>query len=118
VQKGAQKRPPQRLLAMTIILVSLRVCLQSHVTLLRFQRQPPSTSAVFATAPSTPLHNYMRVSEKALEEKERAFCSRESLATPSTPIADVVTLLRLLQRQPPSTSVRSVFEQCGLFYYS
>ena len=66
---------------MTTILVSLRVCLRSHVTLLHFQRQPPSINAVFAMALLTLLHNYMCVDYEAPEEKGRAFCSRDSLST-------------------------------------
>ena len=89
MQKGVQERPPRQLLAMTTILVSLRVCLRSRVILLHFQRQPPSTSAVFAMALSTQLHNYMCVDKEVPEEKGRAFCSRESLATPSTPSAQM-----------------------------
>ena len=71
-------QPLRRLLAMTTTLGRLRVCLRSRAILLRFQRQPLSTSAVCAMALSTLLRSYMCVDYEAPEEKGRAFCSRES----------------------------------------
>jgi hypothetical protein len=63
-------QPLRLLLAMTTVLVSLRVCLRSHAALLLFQRDPPSTSAVFTTVPST-LHNYVCADAKVQADKMR-----------------------------------------------